>query len=292
MLLPVEANEGTEESQEVLTPWSGRAVYLEIGGRSYTSPFSLSLASIWFQGMVNEGVFDRLREEFFPQIKVSFKVLDNWIIYLSTEKVRLDDLVAYYNLSTIYATLKLMEREPIYLLQQDDEKRKSILNKIKGVLYDIHHKSCSGDIGEPAMTKYGEEEEEFPLYVVLQKPGCSSIRLFILKTAIANIPRYVRFDMLCSREEWNKRLFDENKQLFERLDFGKAYRSSRLSERFPNYELHPVLDELSFEEFYLALKGLFIELVDVEAYPTGSATRAEKDYTLEEIEKMLLSDQW
>ena len=31
MLLPVEANEGTEESQEVLTPWSGRAVYLDDG---------------------------------------------------------------------------------------------------------------------------------------------------------------------------------------------------------------------------------------------------------------------
>ena len=95
--------------------------------------------------------------------------------------------------------------------------------------------------------------------------------------------------MLCSREEWIKSLYDENKQLYERRSLKKLCRDGEFC---PNYELHPVVDELSFEEFYLALKGLRTDLALFFADPTGPETITEKDYTLEEIEKMFLSDQW
>lgn len=303
MFLAAEARECVVESQDILTPWNSPTIRNAIGceedmsdrGRTITIGGYVfpDMENNLLKSLVCKGEFDSLREEYFPQVEASFKALDTSyrndkeyhdpVIYLSTGKTDLNDLVAYYNLSTICAAFRLMPGANDYLAQQDSENRKSILNNLKGVLYEIHQASCS-DITEAEMSI--GEGEEFPLYVVIRKPGCSSIRLFILEHTNNNVPYYLRFDMTCADVEKIKDKWDEVKSDYQRRI--EIYKKTHT----PNPGLDPIFEELSFTEFYLAVKGLSPRGEEVSAMTECGCMRQIVPYTIEDIKNMFENDQW
>lgn len=295
MFLSVEANESVPESQEILTPWNSERIRWAMGCNSHFLPdsnavgrrignysfFDEYLKSL--QGFVCQGGADRLREEFFPQIEVSFKVSDNQIIYLSSVKADLDDLLSYYNLSTICAIIHALPGEKNGVAQLDGDKRKAFLSDLKSVLYDMHHASCS-DISAPDM-RVGKGEEH-PLYVVIQKPGCSSVRIFIWEHTVGHTPYYLGFDMACASVDRLKSGFGDAKESYSTcMDIYKKVEKAN--------QMHdPVLEELSFTEFYLAVKGLYPYANQVSYLTTKGCIDAIQFYTIKDIEKMLHDDQW
>ena len=288
MFLAAEARECVPESQKILIPWNVSAIEKRggYGGSSAEQIFSWQLSSL--RRLVREGEYDRLREEYFPQIEASFKVLDDQDIYLFTNKADLDDLVACYNLSTICAAFRLMPGVNDYLAQQDSEKRKAILNKLKSVLYDIHRASCA-DITEADMCI--GEGEEFPWYVVIRKPGCSSIRLFILENIHGNTPYYFGFGMRCSSVEEIKSQFEDRKRHREFLKLFKFVRGIFLPHKEPLKV--PIFEMLDFAEFYLASKrlspcGQIMSIFTVD----GTCEDRVENYTIEGIKNMFENDQW
>ena len=291
MFLAAEAKECVLESQKILIPWNvsaiqERAGYNNISVSGAERLFSWQLSSL--RRLVYEGEYDRLREEYFPQMDASFKVLNDQDIYISTEKADLVDLVIYYNLSTICASFRLLPGVNNYLAQQDSEKRKSILNKLKSVLYDIHRASCT-DITETDMCI--GEGEEFPLYVVIQKPGCSSIRLFVLERANSNIPYYLGFEVKCVSVEEIKSRFENEKNLRR---FYEQYAHTKEDVLPHQKQVHSSLIEmLDFAEFYLALKRLYPCGQKVSVFTDrGTCEDRVEDYTIEKIKNMFENDQW
>ena len=291
MFLAAEAKECVLESQKILIPWNvsaiqERAGYNNISVSGAERLFSWQLPSL--RRLVYEGEYDRLREEYFPQMDASFKVLNDQDIYISTEKADLVDLVIYYNLSTICASFRLLPGVNNYLAQQDGEKRKSILNKFKSVLYDIHRASCT-DITEADM-RIGKGEA-FPLYVVIQKPGCSSIRLFVLERTNGNIPYYLGFEVKCVSVEEIKSRFEEEKNL---RSFYKLYAHTK--EFFLPYQKQaysPIFEILDFTEFYLALKRLSPCGQAMSVFTDrGTCEDRVEDYTIEKIKDIFVNDQW
>ena len=290
MFLAAEAKECVLESQEILIPWNVTDIAMRSGYSISVSGaeevFSWQLSSL--RRLVCEGEYDRLREEYFPQIDASFKVLNDKDIYIHTEKADLIDLVIYYNLSTICASFRLLPGVNNYLAQQDGEKRKSILNKLKSVLYDIHRVSCS-DITE-ANIRIGEGEE-FPLYVVIQKPGCSSVRLFVLESTNGNIPYYLGFEVQCVSVEEIKSRFESKKNHKSSYE---QYAHTKEDVLPHQKEVHSLLFEmLDFAEFYLALKRLSPCGQAMSVFTDrGTCEDRVEDYTIEKIKDIFVNDQW
>ena len=125
--------------------------------------------------MTREGVFDQLREKFFPELEVSLKVSNDQSIQLIVKNAKLEDAVIYCGLCRIYAEL-MMSKDASYIRQLDDENRTIFLKLLKTSLYTIYKEdSCLGDKPEMA-----PGTEKFPLVRIYRNADSHLVYLYVV----------------------------------------------------------------------------------------------------------------
>ena len=211
----------TLRDERILVLWS-KARY--IFGEDSPDPDEVQ----YLRDLTREGVFEQLREDFFPELETSLEVSNDQSIHLIVSNAKLEDVVIYCGLCRIYAEL-MRSKDASYIRQLDDENRTIFLKHIKTSLYTIYKAdSCLGD--EP---KISQDIEKFPLVRIIRNADSHLVYLYVVDKLYTDSseqtePYYRLFYVPRASKEHEDELFDVYGEMSSELTRSQYYFATRL----------------------------------------------------------------
>lgn len=120
---------------ELLVPWACNICYSDYDDNVRDRETEAQ----YLRRLTQEGIFEHLRKNFYPQMEATLKVSDDQHIRLAIKKADMDDVVVYCNLCRVYAELIKPKEEPSYLQQLGVEQKNIFLKQLKATLNEIRH---------------------------------------------------------------------------------------------------------------------------------------------------------
>lgn len=132
LVFPLAAGEGITDvklvNTDICVPWSCR------GGVYYDDGADNEADSQYLRGLVQEGVFELLREDLYPQMEALLEVSDEQHIRLAIKKAEMIDSIVYCNLCRIYAELLKTKKEASYVQQLGEAHKNIFMNRLKATM--------------------------------------------------------------------------------------------------------------------------------------------------------------
>lgn len=135
LMLPLAAGEGVTDVKlaniTIWVPWSCVGeVYYDSGANSWED-------AQYLRELTQEGVFDLLRKDLYPQMEASLEVSDDQLIRFVIRKAEMIDVIIYCNLCRIYAELLKSKKEVSYMQQLGEKQKKQLLLRLRTTLNDL-----------------------------------------------------------------------------------------------------------------------------------------------------------
>jgi len=171
LMLPLAAGEGVTDVKlaniTMGVPWS-------CTGLLYDDSATSEEDAQYLRELTQEGVFELLRKDLYPQMEASLEVSDDQHIRLDIRKAEMIDVIVYCNLCRIYAELLKPKKEVSYIQQLGEEQRKQLLLRLRTTLNDLLRAPQA-----PASAAETAPGEDVPPFVAIRDLRWQEVELFV-----------------------------------------------------------------------------------------------------------------